>query len=137
MGKLTINGPVSIECETGKLSDGYHTFDELYDHRCLLFLAFQAMVHRDTLPYSGAWKSRKHQDGSSFEGWFIAGLTLPQGSISYHIPDKFWDLCKGAERETAPEWDGHTSQDVIERLRLWLAIDSASSYSAVTTNRPL
>ncbi len=111
-------GQLLIECETGKVSDGYHTFDELYDHRCLLFLAFQAIVHQDTLPYSGAWKSRRHHDGSSFDGWFIAGLNLGlQGQITYHIPDKYWDLCKGAERETAPEWDGHTPDDVLDRLR--------------------
>ena len=123
MGKLTVQGPlfpVEIECETGKVSDGYHTFDELYDHRCLNFLLAHALWHQAALPHSGAWKSRKHHDGSGFEGWFIAGLTLPAGSISYHIPDKYWDLCKGHELETAPEWDGHTSADVIERLERWL-----------------
>src|SRR5215510_6881099 len=104
MGILTVPWaifPVEIECETGKVSDGYHTFDELYDHRCLLFLAFQREY--------GGWKSRKHHDESSFEGWFIAGIQLPAGQISYHIPDKYWDLCPGEARKTAPEWDGHTS----------------------------
>lgn len=123
MGKLTVPGPlfpVEIECETGKVSDGYHTFDELYDHRCLNFLAFQALWRQAALPYTSAWKSRKHHDGSAFEGWFIAGMQMPQGQISYHIPGKYWDLCKAYERETAPEWDGHTSADVIERLMGWL-----------------
>lgn len=122
MGTLTIPGvvPATIECETGNVSDGYHSFDELYDHRCLNFLAFQAMWHQAALPYSGAWKSRKHHDGSGFDGWFIAGVTLPNGQISYHVPDKFWDLSKATERETAPEWDGHTSADVIKRLEEWL-----------------
>lgn len=34
------------------LSDGYHTFDELYDHRCLLFLAW---MHSDgfLVPFIG------------------------------------------------------------------------------------
>jgi hypothetical protein len=144
MSKLNINGPFSIEsgvetvfnagpieapffsieCDTGKVSDGFHSFDELYDHRCLNFLAFQALWHQAALPYSGAWKSRRHHDDTAFNGWFIAGLELPQGQITYHLPDKFWDLCKAPERERAPVWDGHTSQDVIERLRLWLSVPS-------------
>ena len=125
MGTLTINASVTlatVECDTGKVSDGYHTFDELYDHRCLLFLAWQALWHNHTEPYSGAWKSRKHSDGEAWEGWFIAGITNvgPFSQISYHIPDKYWDLCKAPERETAPVWDGHTSGDVITRLIGWL-----------------
>jgi hypothetical protein len=117
MGTLTIPGavPIVMECETGKVSDGYHTFDELYDHRCLLFCVATALNEGNS-----QWKSRKHHDGSSFDGWFIAGLLTHYGPISYHIPDKYWDLCKAEERDTAPEWDGHTSQDVIERLTSWL-----------------
>ncbi len=127
MSKLSINGPYTldadtgvIECDAGKVSDGYHTFEELYEHRCLLFLAFQSLWRRDALARDQAWKSRRHHDGTSYDGWFIAGMALPQGQISYHIPEKYWDLCDAPERETAPEWDGHTSQDVIERLRDWL-----------------
>lgn len=129
MDKLIINNPLSVEtcpgrvaveCEIGKVSDGYHTFDELYEHRCLLFLAWQKYF-----PSYRAWKSRKHNDGSSFEGWFIAGVDLGAsgGQITYHIPETYWDLCRAPERETAPEWDGHTSADVIERLRDWLALN--------------
>lgn len=125
MGKLIINGPVSIECETGNVSDGYHSFDELYDHRCLLFLAFQALSHRNRGAHSTAWKSRKHHDGSAFDGWFIAGMELANGQVSYHIPEKYWDLCHGWELETAPKWDGHTSQDVVERLRLYLGVKAS------------
>jgi hypothetical protein len=135
MGKLIIKSPrsvewgaddggtISIECEIGSVSDGYHSFDELYDHRCLLFLAVQDLWC-DTPGCDDnrcAWKSRWHHDDTGFEGWFIAGLTLPQGQISYHIPEKFWDHCRARELERAPEWDGHTSQDVLERLRLFLA----------------
>ncbi len=122
MGKVLLEGQTLIEgdFETGKVSDGYHTFDELYDHRCLLFLAFQSQVHLKTEPFSSCWKSRLHADGSEYEGWFIAGLTLGQGQISYHLPLKYWDLCKGLQRANAPEWDGHTSSDVIERLINWL-----------------
>jgi len=111
MGTLTVP-----ECETGKVSDGYHTFDELYDHRCLNFLAFQSLSHRQKGAYSSAWKSRKHEDGSEFEGWFITGMDLGSGPISYHVPDKYWDLCHGREMERAPKWDGHAAADVVQRL---------------------
>jgi|SRR5262245_10341092 len=117
MGTLTINlgaAPMKIECETGQVSDGYHTFDELYDHRCLLFAALS-----QTRPHE-SWKSKLHSDGTSFEGWFIAGMDLDGKSITYHLPDKYWGFFTGEELKTAPEWDGHTSQDVTQRLIDWL-----------------
>ena len=124
MGTLTINASVmlaTVECDTGKVSDGYHTFDELYDHRCLLFLMFLEMNRSEPpSPNSTMWKSRKHSDGEAWEGWFIAGVELKGQPITYHIPDKYWDLCRVEERETAPVWDGHTSGDVITRLIGWL-----------------
>ena len=123
MGTLTIQGPlfpVQIQCETGKVSDGYHTFDELYDHRCLLFCALSHYDEGDTY----CWKSSKHHDGSSYDGWFIAGIELKSRTdsrtITYHLPMKYWDLFNGFDMEAAPHWDGHTSADVIERLIRWL-----------------
>jgi hypothetical protein len=105
-----------IPCDAGKVSDGYHTFDELYDHRCVLFMAFIEAV-RDTRL---CWKSRKHSDGEEWPGWFIAGTTLNGKSITYHLPEKYWDICGAQEQETAPEWDGHTSADVLARLLAWI-----------------
>lgn len=123
MGQIIVESlPVTVPCETGKVSDGFHTFDELYDHRCLLFLAFQALWYQRTVPYSSAWKSKKHADDTEWDGWFIAGLKMAEGDISYHIPVKFWDICKGNELQNAPEWDGHTSADVLKRLEQWLAV---------------
>lgn len=93
------------------VSDGYHTFDELYDHRIALFIAL-AKSHADI-----AWKAIKHADGSAWDGWFIAGMHLPTGDISYHLPESDWDKLDGVEAlDKAPEWDGHTPADVVERL---------------------
>lgn len=100
--------------DKGNISDGYHTFDELYEHRIVLFAA---LLNR--LPKRKAWKSRKHDDGSSYEGWFIAGYGIKEGEqITYHIPDSHWDLFKVEEKERAPVWDLHTPNDVLDRLRL-------------------
>ena len=45
-------------------------------------------------------------DGCYKDGW--------QGLI---VSDALWDLCQATEVPTAPAWDGHTSLDVLERLR--------------------
>lgn len=114
-----------IPCDAGLVSDGYHTFNELYEHRCLLFCLIIEALGR--APFKGdwdIWKARKHHDGTSIDGWFIAGATPKYGdlkTITYHLLDSMWDFIKSApELGQAPKWDGHTSQDVIERLKEWL-----------------
>lgn len=107
---------------TGETSDGYHTFSELYEHRHALFIVLQG--HRES------WMSKKHHDGSEMDGWFIAGLELPTGTITYHLPMRLWDTCvkNGAEvMENAPEWDGHTSKDVVNRLMRYAEMEYATS----------
>lgn len=102
-----------LKVDTNKISDGYHTFGELYDHRCRLFIKL-ASVSKDS------WKSLRHSDGSSWDGWFIMGIGKKAGEqITYHLPMKFWDSSKWVfEIDTAPEWDGHTPSDVLERLSI-------------------
>ncbi len=73
---------VTVKCDEGvDVSDGYHTFGELYDHRCALWIALcraevdlqnmardaGAIVGKDDAP----WRSKFHSDGSSFDGWFV------------------------------------------------------------------
>lgn len=100
---------------SGETSDGYHTFNELYDHRCHLFAALM-LSYLDI-----SWKSKHHADGSAYEGWFICGMHLPTGDISYHLPESMWDqLDRITTQQFAPEWDGHTSVDVVKRLSDWL-----------------
>jgi hypothetical protein len=60
-----------------------------------------------------------HDDGTIYGGWFVAGTTNPV-NISYHLPLRLWKACPGIERETAPPWDGHTSNEVLERMMEWL-----------------
>lgn len=99
---------------TNQISDGYHTFGELYEHRCNLFLALMKALKDDS------WFSLKHDDTSSFEGWFICGIQLETGMVTYHLPIDLWDVARrtGAlELELAPTWDGHTADDVVVRLQ--------------------
>jgi hypothetical protein len=54
---------------TNEISDGYHTFGELYEHRAALFVA---LINRCTdIP---SWISHQHHDGTMFNGYFIAGM---------------------------------------------------------------
>lgn len=111
-----------LPCPPGAVSDGYHTFDELYEHRTMLFFALmRAFPDR-------SWISNMHHDGTSFEGWSIGGMHLPCGDITYHFKDKYWALANktGAKVVTkAPCWDGHTSADVLARLQMWIENKSA------------
>lgn len=104
---------------TGSTSDGYHTFDELYEHRTTLFIALCSEI--DARTETGyVWRSKKHSDGSMFDGWFIMGIgTLPGSQITYHLPMSRWSDTDwlGTERPTAPEFDGHSASDVLTRLR--------------------
>ncbi len=116
----------------GNTSDGYHTFNELYEFRKAYNIALfnewaangKCFVH----------KSWRHNDGELCfgGGWFIVVAVLPQGQISNHYEAKDWDLFHIQETEKALfEFDGHTGADVIERLksyttppqRTWVGLD--------------
>lgn len=95
----------------GNTSDGYHTFNELYHHRAVLFsVIVENFADR-------AWKSKLHADGTMYEGMFIVGIETPDGQATYHydvVP--YWNLFRCKEVDRAPEWDGHTPDQAIERI---------------------
>lgn len=101
---------------TENTSDGYHTFKELYEHRNLLYALLATELHNKSKIY--VWKSRKHNDQSAYKGWFISGIDFNDGedSVTYHLPNSLWNKLHVTELEYAPKWDGHSSQDVVERL---------------------
>lgn len=111
------NRVLVIPSEIAQISDGDHTFAELYDHRMILTAGL--MRSRPDL----SWRSKLHHDGTMFEGFFIVGMDLPKhGQITYHYPLSGWDLFEWVPKlDRAPEYDGHTSADVLTRLRAWLA----------------
>ena len=103
--------------DAGSVSDGYHTFNELYHQRAILF----ATIVNSNLDIS--WKSLKHEDGSyCFDkngDWFIVGIDTPEGSYTYHYEtDKYWDIFKCQVLKCGKHWDGHTEKDVTRLLSL-------------------
>ena len=96
---------------TGETSDGYHTFNELYHHRAILFSVI-CNEHTDI-----AWKSKLHHDGTMYDGMFIVGINAPDGQATYHYDIcPYWDMFQVKELDRAPEWDGHTPAQAIERI---------------------
>ena len=98
--------------EIGDVSDGFHTFNSLYEQRMILFAAL-VKAYRDK-----AWKSYRHEDGEYCfgGGWFIVGIDTPEGSYTYHYKNKYWDMFDCADLPRAKHWDGHTEADAETRL---------------------
>lgn len=106
-----------------KVSDGYHTFDELYEHRFALWIALCRAIESDQYhqyQYTHeVWRSKLNSDGTAYEGWFLLGISYDPGKqISYHLPMSRWDECDFATILDRPTFfDGHTSADVLQRLK--------------------
>lgn len=122
---LIQNGVTLIpETGIGDMSDGYHTFNELYHHRALLFATICNM-HPDK-----AWKAKKHDDGSMYDGMFIVGIETASGQATYHYDiEPYWDMFHVRELEKAPVWDGHTPEEALQRITTlqdadkWVSVD--------------
>lgn len=108
-------------------SDWYHTFWELYKHRIHLFIALcnrlsieDRQVLQDTPVLYRWWKSIQHWDWSPmYDWWFISWIfTEKWKQISYHLPIEYWDKIDVPEVWHSPEFDWHTSDDVLDRLLL-------------------
>jgi hypothetical protein len=93
----------------GDISDGYHTFAELYNHRVLLYIALIKMTQFPC-----------YYKPDHYPGWDAVYLELPTGQISYHIPFQYRDALIGRAKEVGEEyeWDGHDSDVVRSRLNL-------------------
>ena len=117
-----LNTLIKDGTDTNKISDGYHTFEELYEHRITLFIALcRLLKDQYKLQYDGqgVWKSKAHSDGSVWDGWFILGIFQGKNQqITYHLPMSKWGETEFATTlDKAPDWDGHTSSDVLTRLK--------------------
>ena len=111
-------------------SDGYHSFKELYDHRAVLFISLMKMqnLYYNQLglippklcqPY---WSRHHHEGGDPmFDRMVIVGMNLGK-SLSYHLREEWIPVLQKAgiqELDHAPKWDGHSPDDVVERMKAW------------------
>ena len=100
--------------EIDDLSDGFHTFRQLYYQRMMLFAVIVKQNKKK------AWKSLRHEDGELCfgGGWFIVGIDTPKGSYTYHYENKYFDLFDCEILDYGKHWDGHTEKDVTRLLSL-------------------
>ena len=117
---------IRLDDADGSVSDGFHTFDELYRHRMLLTASwFRDLYWLDVEESEDhqyrVHKSWRHSDGELCfgGGWFIVVATLPTGQISYHYPEADWSLFDIPELDLPDEYDGHTPEDVLTRLEAY------------------
>lgn len=105
---------IKKQCELGIMSDGFHTFNELYEYRKI----YNAAFFNSIVGKYDVIKSKRHYTGELCfgGGWFIVIAQLPSGQISNHYELKDWDLFKIPEKQYAYEWDGHTPEDAKRRL---------------------
>ena len=104
-----------------EISDGYHTFNDLYEFRKL----YNALLFNEWAKNGEVevYKSKRHYDGEECFGgnWFIVIAILPTGQISNHYKLKDWDLFKIPEyKKSKYEFDGHTPFDVMDRMEKFL-----------------
>lgn len=110
---IDIINELAEENKMGDISDGCHTFNELYHHRAVLF-AVICNSYREL-----AWKSKLHDTGDMYDGKFIVGIETHEGQATYHYDiDPYWDIFKVKELPKAPRWDGHTPDEAIRRILL-------------------
>lgn len=102
------------QVDTNIISDGYHTFGELYAHRIELFITLARII--ETRSLIEVWRFKDDKE------WFILGISKASGKqITYHLPISKWKDTEFAYTcSIRPQYDGHTSKDVIERLKFLL-----------------
>jgi hypothetical protein len=101
---------------TDDISDGFHTFGELYAHRTALFAALCASNPEIS------WRSKLHHEdcGDMPDGFFLAGMDLPTGPICYHQRLEYWDVFKACTTvERAPKWISAGKDIAVLRLAEW------------------
>lgn len=92
----------------GSISDGYHTFDELYLHRHSLFLIVFTMAAKRGLECG--WSNR-HSDGELCfgGGWNIVWIVnhFTKTEVRYHLPDSI-ELDIKLKKDLGRVWNGKT-----------------------------
>ena len=104
-----MNGNISVK----KISDGHHTFEDLYKNTLILFCTL-CISNPDI-----SWKEKKHlneENNPMFKGDFIAGINTPEVIATYHFKLEFWDLFQIPEIEKASKYDNYDNATVLKRI---------------------
>lgn len=88
------------------IKDSFHTMSELYFNRMVMF-TYIVNSNKDK-----AWKSKLHDDGTGFEGFFLVVVDTPAGQFGYHYQDKYWDYFNCQELERGKPYDGFEPNDI-------------------------
>jgi hypothetical protein len=104
------------------VSDGYHTFKDLYHHRMVLFVSICNIFSSTHWNDNIAWKSLRHSNGDLVgDDMFIIGIQTPYGQATYHCDlEPYWDMAMIPELDRAPEYDGHTPEEALDRIYKFL-----------------
>jgi hypothetical protein len=91
------------------------TIEDLYHHRAMLYITLCRKI-KDV--GGDVWLSIRRSDGRHILSHFILGISKEPGyQITYLIPNEYLSKCEFAELlPQAPDFDGHTSNDVYKRL---------------------
>ena len=104
------------EKEKGQVSDTYHTFDELYYVKGIMFVSI-LMSNPDI-----SWRTRKHHDeviNPMYHGMFLAGINTKEGQFTFHLEEEMWEKLNSINTiECSPVYDGHTTMDVTRLLSI-------------------
>lgn len=106
------------------VSDGFHTFDELYYYRlcynAALINSLVQLINDNPAKFKDikVCKSKKHFGGEPCYGggWFIVMINTPWGQISNHYKLEYWDMFNCRVADTSWKWDGHGMKEAMERL---------------------
>ncbi len=109
-----------------KISDWYHTFDELYEHRVALFRLLVELT-----PQFDWKKSYLHHDLTSYDEMFIVVWHMPttrwKRQVSYHVNNRHWDSFHCEEVAKSEERNWHKPRDVANAFNMYEKRNDAES----------
>ena len=113
---MVVNYLMSLLNDKSSINDGYHSFNELYNYRMVYNALLFNEWHKQGM--YNVHKSYRHADGELCfgGGWFVVVAETPQGQITNHYKNEYWDLFNIQEVDKAAEWDGHTAQEAYNRM---------------------
>ena len=97
-----------------KVSDVYHTFEDLYKREMILFRLVSSLCPKL------CFKTLKHYDEENdpmFDGDFMVGIYTPLGPASYHFKLKYLDAFSHIElQDHGPRYEGYSEDEKNERI---------------------